>query len=270
VSAAVDGIGLFSGAAVSVYLHRVQGATTFRLGRTLVPADVSSVLATPRCVVLGLDGARVAQVEHLLAALRVQGFWSGVLIEVDGPELPILDGSATPWLEPIAALGAPPPPPDPITLTAPVRLAVGPTTVAAEPGDALVDVTIDFDHPAIGAQRWTGGPDRYGELLAARTFALEHEVRALDEAGHLRGAAPGRGILFGVQGPNDALRSPDEPVRHKALDLVADLALLGRPLTARLRVDRGSHDAHVTFMRHLRSHPHLITGRPSPQAASDT
>jgi len=253
VSVAVDGVGIHSGAAVRVRLHRIEGATVFRRGGTVVPADVGHVVATPRCTVLGVDGVTVAMVEHVLAALHVSGFHAGVLVEVDGPELPILDGSAAPWAEAVAALGPPPPAPAPMMIDRPVRLEIGMTTIEAVPGPPSLDVAIDFDHPAIGRQRWSGTPASYRDVLAARTFASVAELEALWAQGLAKGATPGRGILFDVHGPKDDLRWPDEPVRHKALDALGDFALLGRPLGGSVLVVRGSHHAHVTFARRLQT-----------------
>jgi UDP-3-O-[3-hydroxymyristoyl] N-acetylglucosamine deacetylase len=264
----VSGVGIHSGAAANVRLHRSEGSLRLRSAGVIVPARVAHVVATPRCTVLGADGVTVATVEHLLAALVAAGFWSGVLIEVDGPELPILDGSAAPWGEAIAALGAPPETPPPLVLHAPLRHHDGAALIEARPGDPALEVRIDFAHPAIGVQTWRGPPARYGELLAARTFALETDLHQAQARGFARGAAPGRGIVFGAQGPDTPLRAPDEPVRHKALDAVGDLSLLGRPLAAHVRIARGSHTAHVSFMRRLDTLPHDAADVPPAPGAS--
>ena len=253
-AAAVEGIGVHSGERCSVWLHRDDGPLRFRVAGAEVLALVESVVATPRCTVIGdAHGARVATVEHLLAALRVAGFWSGVVVEVDGPELPILDGSALPWYESLRSLGPAPRPPPAWQPPGPVTASYGASRFRLEPGAERLEASIDYDHPAIGAQRWCGAPDRYLDLLPARTYATEAEVRALRAAGGLLGAAEGRGIVFGDEGPLVALRWPDEPVRHKALDALGDFTLLGFPLRGRLSVERGSHAAHVAFMQRLRT-----------------
>lgn len=264
----VEGEGVHSGERARVTLHRDDGPILFRLGATVVPADVDSVVDTPRCTVLGADGARVATVEHLLAALAAAGFWGGVTIEVEGPELPILDGSAAGWEAAVAALGAPPPAPPPHVLDGPVEVVAGASRVRADPGGPALDVSIDFEHAAIGRQRWHGGPDRYRELLDARTFVDHDELVALQARGFARGAQRGRGIVFTAHGPEPALRSPDEPVRHKALDALGDLVLMGRPIAALVTIDRGSHAAHVAFMRHLRSRPPHAASGPARGPAS--
>jgi UDP-3-O-[3-hydroxymyristoyl] N-acetylglucosamine deacetylase len=264
----VSGVGIHSGATATVRLHRDEGALRFRSAGVIVPARVAQVIATPRCTVLGAEGVSVATVEHLLAALVAAGFWSGVLIEVDGPELPILDGSAAPWGEAVDALGAAPEAPPPLALHAPLLHHEGPAVIVARPGHAALEVHIDFAHRSIGVQTWRGTPTSYRELLAARTFALEADLHQAQARGFARGAAPGRGIVFGAQGPDTPLRAPDEPVRHKALDAIGDLALLGRPLAAHVRIERGSHAAHVSFMRRLDTHSHDTADEPAAPGAS--
>jgi UDP-3-O-[3-hydroxymyristoyl] N-acetylglucosamine deacetylase len=234
-----------------VRLHRGEGPLRFRRGRTEIPAELAAVASTERCVVLASGSTRVATVEHLLAALRYAGFWSGAVIEVDGEELPILDGSARPWLEEIAHLGDPPPAPEPLTLARPLRVAIGRSVAEALPGPERLEMSVDYDHPAIGCQHWSGGAERWNDLLDARTFGFLAELESLRAAGLACGAGTENAIVFGEDGPLGPLRHVDEPVRHKALDLLGDLALLGRPLSATVRVDRGSHGLHVHLMRHL-------------------
>jgi UDP-3-O-[3-hydroxymyristoyl] N-acetylglucosamine deacetylase len=245
-----------------VWLHRDPGPLRFRVRGTLIVADLSHVVDTERCTVLGGGGARVAVVEHLLAACHALGFWSQLLIEVDGDELPILDGSAEPWAAALGALGSPPPPPAPWTVERAIhwRSAAGgaASEVDISPGDAALEVSIAFAHPAIGQQRWHGIPADYRDLLPARTFGFAHELAALQARGLAAGARQGSGILFTDEGTSEPLRAPDEPVRHKALDALGDLALLGRPLGGRVRIHRGSHRAHVSAMlQFLASHPPL-------------
>jgi UDP-3-O-[3-hydroxymyristoyl] N-acetylglucosamine deacetylase len=193
--------------------------------------------------VLGGDGVRVATVEHLLAALHVRGVWSGLLIELDADELPILDGSAAPWDRALGELGTFPPPPWPVAVEAEVqddhggraRLASGPRGVSVE---------IAFDHPAIGRQSWSGPPAAWPQLLSARTFGFERDRRALHAEGRALGASDASAIVFGDDADDVPLRFPDEPARHKALDALGDLYLLGRPFAGRLQVRRGGHALH--------------------------
>ena len=264
----LEGVGIHGGRPSRVWLHPEPGPLRFLAGRVTIAADVAHVVDTERCTVLGRDGARVAVVEHLLAACHALGFWSGLLIEVDGDELPILDGSATPWFEALATLGPPPPAPAPWPVSRAVSWRSGGTAAGSEvdivPGEALLEVSIDFAHPAIGRQRWLGQRADYPDLLPARTFGFARELAALQARGLAEGARPGSGILFTDEGTSGPLRTPDEPVRHKALDAIGDLALLGRPLGGRVRIHRGSHRAHVDAMRHfLATHPPLPQDPPA-------
>lgn len=252
---AIRGVGVHSGQRACVRLHRAEGPLRFRTAAGTVAADLDRVVATDHCTVLGMEAVRVATVEHLLAALRVAGFWSGVVVEVDAEELPILDGSAAPWYAAVEELGAPPPPPEPLRPHAPWRWAGGDALVEVDPGPERLEVAVAFGHPSIGTQLWSGTPDRYAEVLSARTFAFAEDLARLRAGGLLLGADVGSGILFGRDGPHVPLRFADEPARHKALDALGDFALLGRPIAGRVRVRRGSHRAHVTAMRHLLATP---------------
>ncbi len=241
-------MGLHGGAQCSVRLHRSDGPLRFLRGGSYVEAHVSRVSSTDRAVTLAEAGARVSLVEHLLAALRVSGFFSGVVIEASADELPILDGSALPWLEPIAELGEPPPPPPPLVPPEEVVVVSGSSVARAVPGPERLSCLIEFEHHAIGRQAWTGGADDYRDLLAARTFGLLSEAQALVGRGLARGASLEHAIVFDDDGPLRPLRFEDEPVRHKALDALGDLALLGRPLGASLAIERGSHALHHSLM----------------------
>jgi UDP-3-O-[3-hydroxymyristoyl] N-acetylglucosamine deacetylase len=262
LSAPLTGRGIHGGRSSSVWLHRAEGPLRFRSGGVEVVADVDRVVDTERCTVLGDGGVRIAVVEHLLAACRAAGFWSGLLVEVAGDELPILDGSAAPWAARLAELGPPPPTPPALAPATPLVWRDGSTEVAVTPGPAWLEVSVAFAHPSIGEQRWSGAPSDFATLLAARTFGFRHELEALRAHGLAEGAVPGSGILFDDAGPSTPLRFPDEPVRHKALDAVGDFALLGRPLAAGLRIHRGSHRAHVAAMRLLRRSPTRESDRP--------
>ena len=235
--------------------HRADGPLRFRTAAGTVAAHLDQVVATDHCTVLGAGAVRVATVEHLMAALRVAGFWSGVVVEVDAEELPILDGSAEPWSAAVAELGEPPPAPEPWRPTGRWRWTSHESAVEIGPGPERLDVAVAFQHPAIGTQRWSGPPDRYAELLPARTFALAEDLERLRLGGLLKGADTRCGILFRHDGPHVPLRFANEPVRHKALDALGDFALIGRAIAGSVRVQRGSHRVHVTAMRHLLAHP---------------
>lgn len=239
----LHGHGVHGGRPCTVVLHRRRGPVALRrAGRELAPRH-DRVVATRGCTVLGDDGVRLAMVEHLLAAMQVHGVWQDLLVEVDADELPILDGSAAPWAEALAALGPFPAPPEPLARLAEAHGDRGACARLAA-GARELDVTIDFDHPAIGRQRWRGAPDAWPELLPARTFGFARDAASLRAQGLALGVADANAIVFDDDAPTSPLRFPDEPVRHKALDALGDLYLLGRPFAGRLEVRRGGHGLH--------------------------
>ncbi len=245
----VTGRAVHSGVITRVALHRAPGPIRFSRAGTQIPADLDHVIGAERATSLGADGAEVHLVEHLLAALRVAGFYSGVLVETSTDELPILDGSAAPWAAAVAELGEPPPPPLPILVRAPLEVALRGGQGRAEPGAEHLSYSIEFDHPAIGFQTWEGGPGAYHDLLCARTFGFEADWETLKARGLALGAREEHVIVFAMDGPTRPLRHPQEPVRHKALDALGDLALLGRPVVGSLSVHRGSHALHHELAR---------------------
>ena len=247
----VSGTAIHSGLTSTVTLHREEGPIRFRRGAGSVQAHVRNVTAAARATSLGANGVQVHMVEHLLAALAVRGFYSGVLIEVDNDELPILDGSAAPWLPAIDELGQPPAAPQPLRLAGPIEVRLGEGVATLAPGPAILDCSIQFDHPAIGHQRVVLERARWHELLNARTFGMLSEWESLKSRGLALGASEEHAIVFGDVGPLRPLRHRDEPVRHKALDALGDLHLLARPLEARLTIVRGSHALHHETARQL-------------------
>ena len=125
--------------------------------------------------------------------------------------------------------------------------------LSAAPGAPSLATEIAFDHPAIGLQRWRGEPERYAELLSARTFGFLRDYERLRRADLAAHATLENVIVYGDGGPLAPLRSADEPVKHKALDLLGDMFLLGRPLHGSLCAVKGSHTSHVAFARRLRT-----------------
>lgn len=260
----ISGYGLHTGAPSWVHLHREAGAVRFRRGKTEIPARLGSVTDTRRSTTLERHGYRVTTVEHLLAALHVRGWWEGLVIEVSADEVPILDGSAAPWLELLDTLGPPPPAPQGFVVTDTFSLQDGDTRLSVAPGDPELCAEIMFPHPAIGRQRWCGGPADFEALLYARTFGFLSELERLRAGGLATAASLENAVVYGDEGPMTELRAPDEPVRHKALDALGDFYLLGRPLRGRLEVVRGSHSAHVRFARLLLREAMLLSLWPSP------
>ncbi len=260
---ALDGVGVHGGRRSVVRLHRVDGPVRFRSGRSELTPDARHVVATRGATTLGGDGVRIGTVEHLLAALQVRGVFAGLLIEVVGDELPILDGSAAPWDEALAGLGPFPPPPAASERTAAV--ADGDRSARHAPGPRRLDVTVAYDDRRIGTQRWAGGPDRWAELLPARTFGFARDAERLRAAGLALGSSERNAIVYHDDAPPPPLRFPDEPVRHKALDALGDLYLLGVPFAGRVEVRRGGHDLHLALVKRLLGARRVAEPEPAPE-----
>lgn len=258
----IRGSALHSGVASQVRLRPDAGGVRFFLQGESVPARLEQVVDTQRCTVLGRGGVRVALVEHLLAALHIRGWWRGLAIELSAPELPILDGSAKEWLEALDSLGDPPPPPTPLRVARSWKRDYGLSSVRVRPGAQRLCCLVAFDHPAIGVQRWCGGAEDFAALAPARTFGFLSELEPLLARGLAAGASTDNVAVFAERGPLTPLRFVDEPVRHKALDALGDLFLLGRPLAAALELTRGSHEVHRRAMQDMIACG-LVNGAPS-------
>ncbi len=206
---------------------------------------------------LGTGDAALHTVEHVLAAIAGCGV-DDVLIAMDGPEPPILDGSSRPFVEALHEAGvvehggsA-----EYLRLTRPVRIVDGDSVYEAHPADGLtLDVQIEFPHPLVGSQRgtWVVTPATFEhELAGARTFGFMREVEALRAKGLIQGATTDNAVVLDEQGVvGNTLRWPDEFVRHKAMDFVGDLALAGKRVQARISATRPSHRGTVLLVRAL-------------------
>lgn len=202
----------------------------------------------PRCTSLDIHAHALATVEHALSALAGLGVTDAVL-ETDDPEIPILDGSALPFVERILAAGLRDlgRTTEPVTLTRPIEIRDEDALITAEPADAI-DYTYELDYgPGSpippGVARWTGDPRDYEtDIAPARTFSTLAEAKQMQSLGLFARFTPRDLLVVGPDGPVDnAWRFPDEPARHKLLDLIGDLALLGRPLVARVRARKTGH-----------------------------
>ena len=256
---AVAGIGLRSGQPTSVTLlpAPVNSGRRFIVGGVVIPAHVQNVVDATLATTLGVGTARVALVEHLLAATVGAGV-DNLDVVVEGDELPILDGAALGWVGALAMAGI-------STQDAPVRTWPVPRVVRVEQGEAWaelhpcealeVDVRVDFPHPSVGSQRWSGLVDGSfaSELGWARTFGFRKDAERLLALGIARGASLANTVVFDEQGPMNAggTRAGDEVARHKALDAVGDLALVPGRARVRLVAYRGGHALHHALLRAL-------------------
>lgn len=243
------GTGLHTGEKVAARLVPAAEGAGLRVLRTDLGVELAvtaaNVRPAERCTCLSGGGASVQTVEHALAALVGLGI-ADALLEVDGPEVPQLDGSALPWVEAARAAGLTPSERRPV-IAREIEVRDGPRTLRLSPGDGVdVRSTVDFAHPSIGRAevRWTGDADDFVRRLApARTFALLEDVEALRAQGRIQGGSLSSAVVLGPGGPlnPEGLRFPDEPARHKLLDLLGDLALLGGAPRGRVEAERYGH-----------------------------
>jgi len=255
--ATVTGVGVHSGLPASLTLGPAPvdaGLIFVRTGLDEadreVPAIAASVTATDLATVLGdREGPLVSTAEHVLAALRGMGV-DNAIIEVDGPEVPIMDGSAAAFVAAIDQAGI-------VTQSAsrrfiqvlrPVQVAIGDSFGELRPHAAgfRVEVEIDFANPVIGRQNFSLdlNPESFRrEVSRARTFGFMNDVARLWSAGFARGASFENTVVLDENRLLNAegLRFADECARHKALDAVGDLTLAGLPLLGAYRSVRGGH-----------------------------
>ncbi len=262
-TAVLEGIGLHLGVPCTVTFRPAksrQGIVfrrTDRAGSPRIRAHVSEVSGSDRHTQLGSAEHAVHTVEHVLAAVTGMGI-DDLTIDMDGPEPPILDGSAAPFIRAFvdAGLSTFDGEPEFLQLTEPLRVIDGASVYEAYPSEKLeLDVTIEFPHPLIGRQSrcFTVTSDSFAtELSEARTFGFLHEVDALRAKGLIKGASLENAVVLDdTDILSGALRWTDEFVRHKALDCVGDLALAGARVRARIVAVKPSHRGTVTLVREM-------------------
>jgi UDP-3-O-[3-hydroxymyristoyl] N-acetylglucosamine deacetylase len=254
----VAGIGVHSGAPATLTLHPAEadtGIVFLRCGADGKPdrelgADYRAVTATEFATVLGdQNGPAVSTTEHVLAALHGLGVDNAV-VEVDGPEVPIMDGSAEPFVAAIDQAGIVSLPASRryIQVLKPVRVAKGESYGELRPHarGLRIETEIEFEHPLIGRQSFATDvePDLFRrELARARTFGFMRDVAKLWSAGYALGASFENTVVIAENRVlnSEGVRFPDEFVRHKAVDAIGDLALAGAPLIGAYRSVRGGH-----------------------------
>lgn len=257
---AVDfaGVGLHTGAQVRAEVRPApqDSGLTFVANGVRIPATAEYVVDTSRATVLGLGGTTISTVEHLLSAIFGMGIANAEIV-VDGSEIPVVDGSAQAFAEAFSRVGLVEQAASRATfeLETPFEIRERDRALLLLPGPALrVRFVADFPSP-IGAQYLdvTIDPQRYrSEIAPARTFGYLAEVEALRARGLARGGSIDNALVFAPDGPMQTLRWPDEVVRHKVLDLLGDLALLGMwPLCDVVAIKSG-HELHARAMQELR------------------
>jgi UDP-3-O-[3-hydroxymyristoyl] N-acetylglucosamine deacetylase len=252
------GIGLHSGQKVTLTLKPAAADTGIRFRRTdlgiEIPATVEHVSAVQYATVLGRDGATVETVEHLLAALVATGI-DNIVVELSQREVPIMDGSSAPFLFLLQEAGVKRlgPARKYLKVLKPLQIASGDKRIAVYPSDHFkVSYTISFDHPLLKHQTRTERitEQSFSEHIAsARTFGFLKEVEWLRQQGLALGGSLENAIVIGDTGVLNALRFDDEFVRHKILDVVGDLALVGYPVVGHVVAHRAGHALHTELGR---------------------
>ncbi len=276
------GIGLHSGKKVTLSLKPAPADTGVRfrrsdLGGLEVAATVKHVGGIHYATGLTLDAVRVDTVEHLLAALVSLGVDNAV-VELNSPEVPIMDGSAAPFVYLIHEAGVK-------QLAAvrrflkvlrPISLSRGDKRIAIYPSDHFkVTYSIAFDHPLLRHQSRTirlNADSFVEEIAPARTFTFLKEVEMLRQQGLALGGSLENAVVIGDTGIlNNALRYDDEFVRHKILDVIGDMALVGHPVIGHLVAHRGGHALHTAFAAQVleeRDAWTLVDGATAPAAGA--
>ena len=262
-NATVEGIGLHLGEPCRLTFRSAPsgaGVAFVRIdveGTPRTPATAERAVLTERRTQLGEGAQALHTVEHVLAAVAGLGL-DDLVIEMNGPEPPAMDGSAAPFVAALQSCGVVLQEGLPLELvvTDTVRVADGESVYEASPASGYeLSVDIQFPHPVIGRQTgsWTlSGETFVRDLAPARTFGFVREVEELRAKGLIQGASTANTIALDDRGPVDSvLRWPDEFVRHKALDVVGDLALAGRRIRGRISAFKPSHRGTIVFVRAL-------------------
>ena len=255
------GVGLHSGAPVTMRLLPAPAGSGIVFRRTdldnfEIPATGRYVAKVSYATSLMRQGVLIQTTEHLLSSLIGMGI-DNVIAELDNLELPILDGSALPYVEAFQRVGIRTQRRrrETIRVISPIEVREGNKFIGLYPGPGYsIEYSIDFPAP-VGHQtaRIDLAAETYGQLIApARTFGYKVDEQKLRDMGLIRGAGPESIIILGAKGPeNGPLRFPDEYVRHKVLDLIGDLALAGRRIEGHVVAERAGHAMHSALVSRL-------------------
>lgn len=258
------GVGVHTGRATSVTIRPAEAGTGIVFHRIdLVPpvsieATAAAVVNTRLSTTIGRGGATVSTIEHLVAALRGLGI-DNAHIDIDGPEVPIMDGSAAPFVAALLRAGRQ-------TLGRPKKCLVVKKALTVSDGDKEVTVVpargfsisfaLQFNHPAVSSQSLTvkfSEEAFAGEVAPARTFGFLAEVETLKANGLARGGSLENVVVIGEEGVlnPEGLRYADEFVRHKILDTIGDLTLAGMPLIGHVKSRKSGHELNHRFVQEL-------------------
>ncbi len=250
--ASIEGVGLHTGQPAKITLSPApaDSGIVFRATdphRTLIPARPDTVVNSHFATTLGVNGARVQTVEHLMAAAAALGI-DNLLVVVEGEEIPAMDGSSKPFVSLLYAAGKATltTPRQALVITQPIRVGDEARWLQILPSDEFrVSFTLDVNHPAVGTQAasFTCSERVFvQELASARTYGFLKDVSTLRKNGFAKGGSLDNAVVVGRRAVlNATLRFRDEFVRHKILDLIGDLALLGRPVLGHVIARNAGH-----------------------------
>jgi UDP-3-O-[3-hydroxymyristoyl] N-acetylglucosamine deacetylase len=261
-----EGIGLHTGRKIAMALTPApanRGVVFRRMdlpGAPAIEARPEHVADTQNATTLARNGASVRTVEHLMSALAGMGV-DNVLVDLTGPEVPILDGSAAPFVNLLrrAGLRRQFAPKTFLKVRQPIAVELGTRSLRIVPSQRLkVIYTMCFDHPVLGEQTVAleVSRERYArEVAPSRTYGFLKDLDMLARLGLAKGGSPENALVIGEEGVlNGPLRFPDELVRHKILDLLGDLYLLGKPLVGTIIAHGAGHQLHVQLVRRIQEH----------------
>ena len=245
----IVGEGVHSGRECVVHIRPAALDQGIRINGTL--ATIDAVIERPLCTALDTAQGSILTIEHLMAALWGLGI-DDVSVEVHGGELPILDGSVQPWIDAIK------PVPNGgrktrLVCDEPIEISRGASWIRCVPSEVL-HLSVELDYPELGVLRCEGGLAQFKQMGNARTFGFERDAQRLRTSGMAMGASLANTVVFDDQGRplnEGGLRHPQEPARHKWLDLIGDLALCGGALQAKVESYRGGHSLNRELVRLL-------------------
>ena len=258
------GIGLHSGEKVRLTIKPAPPDTGIKFIRKdsshnrTIKAHFDNVVDTHLSTTIGCNGTRVSTIEHLMAAFFGLGI-DNARVEIDGPEVPVMDGSAAPFVFLLKSIGIKEQkkPKSFIILKKTLRVQDGNKSISIYPSKELkISYTIDFNHPLLKNQKYElhfSGKDFITEISRARTFGFLNDVQALREAGLGLGGSLDNAIIiddFRILN-EDGLRYKDEFVRHKILDFLGDIAILGAPIIGHFVVERSGHSLNQAILKKL-------------------
>jgi UDP-3-O-[3-hydroxymyristoyl] N-acetylglucosamine deacetylase len=227
-------------------------------GRHIINAHFDSVINTTMCTIIGNNGNRVSTIEHLMAAFFGFGI-DNAIVEIDGPEVPIMDGSSAPFIFLLKSTGIKEQrkPKEFILIKKSLTVQEGNRSITIKPSKELkISFTIDFHHPLISNQKYDfsfSGKSFIDDISRARTFGFLKDIETLREAGLARGGSLDNAIViddFRVLN-EDGLRYHNEFVRHKILDFLGDVAVMGAPIIGHFIINKSGHSLNHAMLKKL-------------------